>query len=113
MPEEHTDTASAGLTAEDVRNVVTDVVAQPLADGAASTEALRGDVSDVLGSVHDLSLQVSESSSGTVVMLDDSQYQRFDNSLRVLCTEGLILTVLIAALCGLSIFRILTGGWHG
>ena len=55
------DTSPAGLTAEDVRNVVTDVVAQPLADGAASTDALRGDVSNVLDSVHDLSLQVSES----------------------------------------------------
>ena len=113
MPEEHVETSPVGLTAEDVRNVVEDVVAQPLADGAASTEALRGDVSDVLGSVHDLSLQVSESSSGTVVSIDETQFQRFDSSLRVLCTEGLLLCLLIAAMCGLSIFRILTGGWHG
>lgn len=105
------------LSGEEVRQIVTDAVNGLIESDNAKYDALSQDLR-MLG---DDIRKVAESEESEdaqseevvyVVRLDASQTDTAKAFGRVLCTEGLLVVILLAVLCGLSAFRQLSRGWE-
>lgn len=48
----------------------------------------------------------------TLVKLDSGQTETAKTGARIVCTEGLVIIILLAVSCGLQLFRILSDRWH-
>lgn len=53
-----------------------------------------------------------EQETVTTVKLDPGQTATAKTGARIVCTEGLVIIILLAASCGLQLFRILSDRWH-
>lgn len=53
-----------------------------------------------------------EQETVTLVKLDSGQTTTAKTGARIVCTEGLVIIILLAVSCGLQLFRILSDRWH-
>ena len=53
-----------------------------------------------------------EQETVTIVKLDPGQTATAKTGARIVCTEGLVIIILLAVSCGLQLFRILSDRWH-
>lgn len=53
-----------------------------------------------------------EQETVTIVKLDPGQTATAKTGARIVCTEGLVIVILLAVSCGLQLFRILSDRWH-
>ena len=107
----------AQLSGDEVRQIVTDAVNDLIESDNAKYDALSQDfrtlgedirrVADSEGSEDGQSEEVVY-----VVRLDASQTDTAKAFGRVLCTEGLLVVILLAVSCGLSAFRQFSRGWE-
>lgn len=106
------------LTYEDIVSAVSDAVTSsvlPVHDSAL--DGIAEDLDSLASGVAALADSPSPSDDSAVysVQLVPSQVDTAKGAARVLCTEGLILVVLLSALLGLEFFRVFTEKWghHG
>lgn len=121
MPEEERqeqqtqqETQSEPISADDVRQMVNDAVNTLQESDNAKYDALAGDIANLGSDVRVLMTKSDEQPSEEVVYvvrLDASQTDTAKSFGRVLCTEGLLLVILLAVVCGLMGFRQMTKGW--
>lgn len=107
----------AQLSGDEVRQIVTDAVNDLIESDNAKYDALSQDfrtlgedmrkVAESEGSEDGQSEEVVY-----VVRLDASQTDTAKAFGRVLCTEGLLVVILLAVSCGLSAFRQFSRGWE-
>lgn len=100
------------LTAQDVRQIVTDAIASSNDAQQVAIEGLASNVESLSESVSMLQASEQQEQSDTLlVRLEPSQVETFKSGARVACTEGLVVVLLLALLVGLQCFRIFTGRW--
>lgn len=107
--------AKPEVTIDGIRNVVTDAVNSSGEKQDASIQDLGAKVGDLQESIRLLSEKQEDSQQSQdvvyVVRLDSSQVDTAKAATRVVCTEGLILIILLAVSCGLQAWRVLSGRW--
>lgn len=108
----------AGLTYDEVSEIV---------EGAASTvrdvdqsgfDRVAQDLEDIGAAVHNLYQEEGQADEVEevvyMVRLEPEQAGVLRSAVQVACTEGLLVVVLLALMCGLQAWRVLSGGWrHG
>lgn len=100
------------LTAQDVREIVNDAFASSNDAQQVAIEGLASNVESLSESVSMLQASEQQEQSDTLlVRLEPSQVETFKSGARVVCTEGLVVVLLLAVLVGLQCFRIFTGRW--
>lgn len=107
------ETQSEPISADDVRQMVNDAVNTLQESDNAKYDALAGDIATLGSDVRVLMTKSEEQPSEEVVYvvrLDASQTDTVKSFGRVLCTEGLLLVILLAVVCGLMGFRQMTKG---
>lgn len=112
---ETVDGGTQGLTVEDVRGVVDDA----LRSNAEATNEKYDDLKEqivVLGDSVALLTQSDDAAADedtvTVVRLAPEQVDKALSGFRVLCSESLVIMILLALLCGLTAWRIFSGRWR-
>lgn len=104
------------LTAEDVQTAVENALSTPDAtdiavqDMAQTLVRISDDVA--LLSTRSAEEEQTENEELTyTVRLDSSQVETAKGAVRLACTEGLLLVILLALLCGLQLWQILQSRW--
>lgn len=100
------------LTAQDVRQIVTDAIASSNDAQQVAIEGLAANVQSLSDSVSMLQASEQQEQSDTLlVRLEPTQVETFKSGARIVCTEGLLVVILLGVLVGLQCFRIFTGRW--
>lgn len=105
------------LSGDEVRQIVTDAVNGLIESDNAKYEGLSQDLRTLGEDIRKVA-ESDESEDGQsddvvyVVRLDSSQTDTAKSFGRVLCTEGLLLVILLAVTCGMLGFRQLSKGWE-
>ena len=102
------------LTAEQVREVVTDALGESNSQTNDALNNLSKDVELLGESVRTLQDTQSESANTETVYTvraDSSQVETAKACARIVCTEGLIVCLLLALVAGLNAWHILSGRW--
>ena len=109
------DTVDGGLSADDVQRIVSDTVGTLQRSQDVQFAGLSEDVSALGESISLLAASdEGQSSEGTtLVRVDSSQVETAKGALRVLCTEGLLVVILLALIAGLQGWRIVADRWRG
>lgn len=100
------------LTAQDVRDIVNDAFESTNDAQQVALEGLAANVQSLSESVSMLQAsEQNEQSDTLLVRLESAQVETFKSGARIVCTEGLLVVVLLGVLVGLQCFRIFTGRW--
>lgn len=100
------------LTAQDVRDIVNDAFARTNDAQQVAIEGLASDMQSLSESVSMLQASEQNAQSDTLlVRLEPTQVETFKSGARIVCTEGLLVVILLGVLVGLQCFRIFTGRW--
>lgn len=100
------------LTAQEVREIVTDAFESSNDAQQVAIEGLAANVQSLSESVSMLQASEQQEQSDTLlVRLEPSQVETFKSGARIVCTEGLLVVILLGVLVGLQCFRIFTGRW--
>ena len=77
-------------------------------------DSLGQQLSDISDSLAKLENDEEQGTDGvtTVVALDDAQMQQIHDGISLLVTETFVCFILVAMLCGLSVWQIMTRGWR-
>ena len=103
------------LSGDEVRQIVTDAVNSLVESDNAKYDALSRDLATLGEDIRSVAADDGQQSEGDVVYvvrLDASQVDTAKSFGRVLCTEGLLLVILLAVTCGMLGFRQLSKGWE-
>lgn len=105
---------NVGVTYEEVQQIVSDAVGAGMQEQGLEITNLDENVQRLSESVRLLTTEVQEEETGestTIVMLDAGQVETAKECARIVCTEGLLVVILLGVLVGLQCFRIFTGRW--
>lgn len=112
MPDESTN--NDAITIEQVSEVVSTSETNILNRMDSASSDLSANIVSLADSVTLLANANNEANdTDTVytVKLDSGQVETAKVAVSVACTEGLVICILLAVLCGLQCWRIISGGW--